>query len=125
MSKKGLIMITKLLNYSFILALFFSAYSIGSDNTKNNKQGKAEVKPSSLTVNKKPSKTVNKINQIDLNTATLDELISIKGLGNKKSMAILSYRNEMGSFGSLAELLEVKGIGPAIYEKVTPFLKVK
>ncbi len=46
---------------------------------------------------------------VDLNNATAEELISLKGIGKKKAAKILKYR-EKHCFKSLKELKKVKGI---------------
>jgi len=46
---------------------------------------------------------------VDLNNATAEELISLKGIGQKKATKILKYR-ENHCFKSLKELKKVKGI---------------
>lgn len=48
--------------------------------------------------------------RINLNTATAAELETLPGIGPNKAAAILSYREEHGSFSSPEDLLQVKGI---------------
>lgn len=50
---------------------------------------------------------------VDLNTATLEQLDSLPGVGPSTAQAILDYRRERGRFRSVDELLEVRGIGDA------------
>lgn len=55
---------------------------------------------------------------ININTADKETLMSvIKGVGDKKAEAIISYRKENGPFKSIDELSNVKGIGPAMIDK--------
>lgn len=56
--------------------------------------------------------------KINLNTATVEQLISLPGIGEKKAEAIIKYRNEHGRFSSTEQLLDVSGIGDATYEKI-------
>ena len=56
--------------------------------------------------------------KINLNTATVEQLISLPGIGEKKAEAIIKYRNEHGRFSSTEQLLDVSGIGDATYEKL-------
>jgi competence protein ComEA len=54
---------------------------------------------------------------VKLNTAGLDELMSLTGIGEVKARAILDYRKQIGRFTSVEQLLDVKGIGPKTLEK--------
>ena len=55
---------------------------------------------------------------VNINTATLEELQTIKGIGKKKAEAILKYRKEHGAFRTKEDLLQVKGIGKKALEAI-------
>ena len=59
-----------------------------------------------------------KIQKINVNTATLDELMALPGVGAKKAAAIVEYRDKMGKFTSLEQVADVKGIGKKMLEKM-------
>ena len=61
---------------------------------------------------------------IDLNTATLEQLITLPGIGPVKAQAIVDYREGTGQFQSIEEVTEVRGIGPATYEGIRDLIRV-
>lgn len=61
--------------------------------------------------------TQPRTDQIDINTAGLDELQTLKGVGPVTAQRILEYRTRIGRFDSVDQLLEVKGIGAKTLEK--------
>jgi competence protein ComEA len=56
---------------------------------------------------------------LDINTASAEEFVKVKGIGAKKAERIISYRTEHGKFNSIDELKNVKGIG----EKIVSIIK--
>lgn len=55
--------------------------------------------------------------KININTADLKQLQQLSGVGEKKAQAILQYREQNGKFKTIADLQNVKGIGPKLLEK--------
>ena len=56
--------------------------------------------------------------KININTASLEELQRVSGIGESKAKAIIEYRNEFGQFKKIEDIMEVSGIGEALYEKI-------
>ncbi|PID73496.1 MAG: hypothetical protein CSB33_03495 [Desulfobacterales bacterium] len=52
--------------------------------------------------------------KLNLNTATLEQLMELNGIGEQKAQAILNYRKAHGKFSSPQDLLKVPGIGETI-----------
>lgn len=56
--------------------------------------------------------------RISINTADVNTLCRLEGIGPSTAQKIIDYRNEHGLFQSLEELMNVKGIGQARFEKI-------
>jgi competence protein ComEA len=61
---------------------------------------------------------------VDLNTATLDELDALPGIGPTTAQAILDHRGREGPFTSVEQLLDVRGIGDAKFEQLRGLVTV-
>lgn len=65
-----------------------------------------------------PQVQVAQVTKVSLNSADAETLArELSGVGAAKAQAIVAYRDSQGPFAAVDELLEVKGIGPAILEK--------
>jgi competence protein ComEA len=63
--------------------------------------------------------------KVNVNTATLEELMTIPGIGETRAKAILSYRQQHGAFRVPDDLKQVTGIGEKIFERIQPHIRVK
>ncbi len=62
---------------------------------------------------------------LNINTATAEELQTLPGIGPSMSQRIIQHRKEHGSFTSVDELTEVKGIGEKTLDKLKPYVGVE
>jgi competence protein ComEA len=61
---------------------------------------------------------------LDLNTATLEQLDALPGVGPATAQAIIDERDRRGGFTSVDDLLDVRGIGPAKLEQLRDLVTV-
>ena len=57
---------------------------------------------------------------VNVNTADIDELCRLKGIGETKAQAIIDYRTENGPFTYREELMKVSGIGEGTFAQIAP-----
>lgn len=62
--------------------------------------------------------------KIDINTATLEDFLNVKGIGEAKAKMILKYRDSSDGFLSIYEIEEIPGIGKAVFEHIQKFFEV-
>lgn len=62
---------------------------------------------------------------IDLNAASIDELMTLPFIGRKRAEAIVAYREKKGRFNAVEELEQVKGVGPVIFEAIVDLVTVR
>ena len=67
-----------------------------------------------------PAKKEEKL--ISINSAGLEELCMLPGVGPAIAERIIAYRDENAGFKSLADIMNVKGIGKATYEKIKGYI---
>ena len=62
--------------------------------------------------------TFHDARKVDLNTASIAELVRLPGIGEVLAGRIIAYREEHGRFTSIDGLLAVSGIGPKVLEEI-------
>ena len=91
----------------------------GASGTEN---GEQESNNTSSESNK--TETNQASGKVNINVASLEELMTISGIGESKAKAILEYRNTKGKFNSIEDIKNVSGIGDALYAKIKDSITV-
>lgn len=63
-------------------------------------------------------------NLVNINLATIEELITLPGIGESKATSIINYRDNNGLFKSIEDLKNVNGIGDTTFEKLKAYITV-
>ncbi len=62
--------------------------------------------------------------KVNINSATLEQLMQLEGIGETKAQAIIQYREENGGFSNIEEIKEVNGIGESVFESIKSMIVV-
>ncbi|MBO4394946.1 MAG: helix-hairpin-helix domain-containing protein [Eubacterium sp.] len=62
--------------------------------------------------------------RVNINTAGLEELKTIPGIGDVKAAAIVSFRDENGRFGKIEDLMNISGIKQGTFDKIKDYVTV-
>ena len=67
---------------------------------------------------------INNNNQlIDINTCTIDELLTLPGIGESKANNIIEYRKK-NKFNTINDIMNVSGISESLFNKIKEYIKV-
>ncbi len=61
---------------------------------------------------------------IDINNASIEELDTLPGVGEKRATAIAEQRRKMGGFSTLRDTVCTEGIGIETFENIEPYIKI-
>ena len=73
-------------------------------------------------INDQINETIGGNKLININTATLEELKMIPGIGDVRAKAIINYRETKGKFKQIEDIQNVDGIGSKLYEEIKVYL---
>ena len=73
-------------------------------------------------INDQVNNTIGSNKLININKATLEELMTIPGIGEVKAKAIINYRETKGNFKLIEDIQNVDGIGSKLYEEIKVYL---
>ena len=70
------------------------------------------------------NENTNNSSLININTASLDELLTLSGIGEAKAKAIIEYRQTNGNFSVIEDIIKVSGISETIFAKIKNYITV-
>lgn len=71
-----------------------------------------------------PTETFSTDGRMDINTATVADLVQLPGIGNTLAERIVQYRTEHGNYSSIDDLLKVSGIGEGKLNGIAEYITV-
>ena len=80
---------------------------------------------SKTTKNTTESEDKEENDLISINSANIDELQKINGIGKSKAESIIKYREENGDFKKIDDIKNVTGIGDSLFEKIKDQITVQ
>lgn len=63
--------------------------------------------------------------KININTATLEELMTLPGIGQAKAVSIITYRETSGRFQTIEDIMNIEGIKEGVYQKIKDMITVR
>lgn len=109
-----------------ILCLLFGGFTLGFYVGRNISGSPVQVHTLEHTLPTlgsytRPTSQEDQDRKVNINTAGQAELMELPGIGEVLSQRIIDYRTEHGSFQSLADLLNVEGIGEQTVAELLPY----
>jgi competence protein ComEA len=62
--------------------------------------------------------------KININTATLEQLDTLPGIGEITAQKIIDYRSVHGPFSNIEAIMDVDGIGEGTFEEIKNFISI-
>lgn len=92
------------------------------NNNVNNNKNDALIKNEEKALISSSNSSSN-LSLVNINTASIDELLTLSGIGNSKAEAIIKYR-ESNKFNTIDDIKNISGIGDSLFEKIKDYISV-
>ena len=107
-----------------ILAAFTLGFYFGTERMQREQVVQISAQPIQQPAVEPEAETPADHPRINLNTATVEELQTLPGIGPVLAQRILDYRDAFGPFTVKEQLMDVEGIGPTRYERLQDFITI-
>jgi comEA protein len=108
-----------------VVVIFLSAVFLSGALINTYRKWQANRRLASLPVELIQPTNVPMDTLIDINTATVEQLDALPGIGPVLAQRIVSYRERQGGFKSIEEIRNVNGIGPKRFASIREFIICK
>jgi competence protein ComEA len=85
---------------------------------------KNEIANGAQNVNQSSNLNNNVQKRVNINSATIEELKTIKGIGDAKAKSIIEYREKNGGFKNIEDIKNVTGIGEKMFETIKEEIEI-
>ena len=93
-------------------------------NSSNMRNDACVTKENRIELSVNISSSASNNNLISINNGTLDDLLTLPGIGEAKAQAIIKYRQDNNGFKNIEELKNISGIGDKVFEKIKDFISL-
>lgn len=109
-----------------MVIIVYSSYQVENFKTLKEEESKIQEEcvkgvnevENDACIEEDSSKETENNSLVSINTATLEELMTLEGIGEAKAKAIIAYREENGPYQNIEDLLKVSGIGESLLAKI-------